>query len=147
MLAADADTAIRPDPPFTASRMSTLAAPQIAFDAADVHARLDALTTEELDLLDFGVISFAADGTVVRYNRFESQRAGMATERVLGRHFFTEVAPCTNNFMVATRFEEEPTLDATIPYVFTFRMRPTQVELRLLQAPGAAHAYILVRPR
>jgi hypothetical protein len=71
----------------------------------------------------------------------------MSRDRVLGRHFFSEVAPCTNNYLVATRYEEEPALDEVIPYVFTLRMRPTPVELRLLKQPGAARMYLLVRAR
>jgi hypothetical protein len=35
-------------------------------------------------------------------------------------------------------------LDATIPYVLTFRMRPTPARLRLLQSTAFAHAYVLI---
>ena len=126
--------------------MSATIAPP-AFDAPDL---LDALTTFDapaLDALPFGVVGMDAAGTVVEYNAYESRRAGISRDRVIGRHFFSEVAPCTNNYLVATRFEEEPALDAVIPYVFTLRMRPTPVELRLLRAPGAGRMYVLVRPR
>jgi hypothetical protein len=37
---------------------------------------------------------------------------------------------------VAFRFENEPVLDAIIDYVFTFRMKPTAVKLRLLRQNG-----------
>jgi photoactive yellow protein len=57
--------------------------------------------------LDFGVIGFDADTTVVqRYNAFESQAAGLSPQRVIGEPLFTNVAPCLNNFMVAQRFED-----------------------------------------
>ncbi len=82
-------------------------------------ADLNAATRETLDALPFGVIGFAADGRVTVYNAFESAGAGLRAANVLGRHLFDEVAPCMNNFMVAQRFEDEATLDATLPYVLT----------------------------
>jgi photoactive yellow protein len=87
------------------------------------------------------------DGVVVGYNAFESQLAGLAPVRVLGKHFFTEVAPCTNNYLVASRYEECATVDEQLPYVFTLRMRPRNVELRLVKAAGSGHQYLLVRNR
>jgi len=59
--------------------------------------------------------------------------------------FFTEVAPCTNNYLVAGRFEEESTLDETIDYTFTVKMRPTQVKLRLLKDDRAERQYLAVK--
>ena len=45
--------------------------------------------------------------------------------------------------MVAARFEEE-SLDEQLDYVFTYRMKPTKVRLRLLKSPLAEHQYLLV---
>jgi photoactive yellow protein len=66
---------------------------------------------------------------------------------VIGRHFFSAVAPCTNNFMVAYRFETEPALDAVTDYVFTLRMQPTAVRLRLLKQPLRRLMYLVVERR
>nr|WP_315187396.1 PAS domain-containing protein [uncultured Albidiferax sp.] len=120
----------------------------LTFNAADMAARLAALSPAELDGLDFGVIGFDADTVVTQYNVYESQAAGLSPERVLGHPLFTVVAPCMNNFLVAQRFEDaeynaEP-LDATIDYVLTLRMRPVKVALRLLAEPGLAVRYVLV---
>ncbi len=106
---------------------------------------LEACTDDALDALPFGVVGMALDATVERYNAFESKLAGLSPSRVLGRNFFTEVAPCTNNFMVAHRFETESEFDATIDYVFTLRMKPTPVRLRLLTRPDAAQRFLLVQ--
>jgi photoactive yellow protein len=121
----------------------------LAFDQPDLGQRLAALTDEQLDDAAFGIIGFD-DATVVRrYNRFESQAAGLSQHSVVGQPFFTSVAPCMNNFMVAQRFEDAladgAALDETIPYVLTLRMRPTKVRLRLLALPGAATRYVLVQ--
>ncbi len=115
------------------------------FNAFDLHDQLLAASDVTLQAIDFGIVGVDATHRVVFYNDAEAALSGLSAERVLGRHFFTEVAPCTNNFMVSQRFEGEPTLDATIDYVFTFRMRPTPVTLRLLQREGAARQFLLVQ--
>jgi hypothetical protein len=50
-----------------------------------------------------------------------------------------------NNFLVAQRFEEASEVDEVIDYVLTLRMRPTKVRLRMLQKPGVARKYILIK--
>lgn len=109
-----------------------------------LHTATDAM----LDTLDFGVIGMDNLGVVRRYNRFESEAAGLSRERVLGYPLFTVVAPCMNNFMVAQRFDDaeadQVPLDDTIAYVLTLRMRPVKVRLRLLYQPGMAQRFVLV---
>ena len=127
------------------------AAVPLQFDQSDIFAALDAHVETDLDALDFGVIGIDTAGLVRRYNKYESQLAGLSPDRVLGTSLFTTVAPCMNNFLVAQRFEDAvaagTALDATIDYVFTLRMRPAKVKLRLLVQPGFALSYILVHRR
>jgi photoactive yellow protein len=119
------------------------------FSDPSLHADLERCSSEALDALDFGVIGIDSAGVVQRYNSFESKAAGLSLQRVVGHHLFTVVAPCMNNFMVAQRFEDAlasgSSLDATIDYVLTLRMRPVKVKLRLLADPGCAHRYVLVQ--
>jgi photoactive yellow protein len=98
----------------------------------------------DIDRYDFGLIGFDRSETVVRYNADESRRSGLLPERVLGLQFFTEVAPCTNNYLVAERFRAETTLDVSLDYVFTLRMQPTPVRLRLLAHPEFDLRYLVV---
>lgn len=102
---------------------------------------------ERLDEMLFGVIGFTSDAIVTIYNATESRNAGLRPQRVLGKHFFGEVAPCMNNFMVAQRFEDEDVLDDIVPYVLTLRMRPTPVRLRLLKAPDCEIRFVLIERR
>lgn len=115
-------------------------------DFADTNLlqRLESTPHAALDEEAFGVVVMSGKGTVEAYNVFESGMAGLPAERVIGLNFFTDVAPCTNNYMVAGRFEEEAELDDTFPYVFTLRMTPTRVRLRLLQSARARFSYLLV---
>ncbi len=120
---------------------------QLAFAAPDLLQHLEVSSEAEIDALPFGVIGMALDGTVQQYNMTEAVFSGLTPARVIGRHFFTSVAPCTNNALVARRFEAEAPLDDIIDYVFTLRMAPTPVQLRLLKHPAAQCMYLLVQKR
>jgi photoactive yellow protein len=120
---------------------------QQAFATPDLLHHLEASSKAQLDALPFGIIGMAQDGTVQQYNTAEAVLSGLTPARVIGRHFFTSVAPCTNNALVARRFEAEAPLDDIIDYVFTLRMAPTLVQLRLLKHPTAQHMYLLVQRR
>lgn len=117
------------------------------FAASDMLDWLQESSPVDLDSLDFGIVAMTVKGIVVEYNHAEAMLSGLTPSRVIGRHFFTSVAPCTNNYLIAHRFEVEETLDATIDYVFTLRMAPQPVQLRLLKAQGAALMYLLVQRR
>ena len=123
----------------------------IAFDQPDLLKTLGSLSDEALNSFEFGVIGFDKDTVVQRYNSYESQMAGLSPDKVLGNALFTTVAPCMNNFLVAQRFEDVAAdgseLDVVIDYVFTLRMRPSKVKLRLLSAPDTALRYVLVNRR
>ncbi|MEO7937613.1 MAG: PAS domain-containing protein [Burkholderiaceae bacterium] len=123
----------------------------MSFAISHSPADLCLLDGEALDALDFGVIGFDAQTLVCQYNALESRMAGLQQDRVIGQPLFTSVAPCMNNFMVAQRFEDAMTgnlpLDVIIDYVFTLRMRPSKVRLRLMASPGHPLRYVLVERR
>ena len=58
-----------------------------------------------LDDLPFGVIVVDRRGTILEYNVYESELAGLSRERVMGRNFFHDVAPCTAIREFEGRFE------------------------------------------
>ena len=120
------------------------------FERPDLLHHLAGLDDAGLDQLPVGVIAFerSDDARVARYNRTESRGSGLSTERVIGLPLFAVVAQCMNNYLVAQRFEDAlgsgTPLDDTLDYVFTLRMRPTPVVLRLLFAPDVALRYVVV---
>ncbi|MGK7869434.1 PAS domain-containing protein [Falsiroseomonas sp. E2-1-a20] len=120
---------------------------QLTFSVPDLLDWLESASATEMDALSFGVVAMTSDGKVVAYNQAEAAMSGLTAARVIGRHFFSSVAPCTNNYLVAQLFEAEQDLDQTIDYVFTLRMVPTQVHLRMLKHPNAARMYLLVQRR
>ena len=119
------------------------------FDQVSLLSQLSGLDPAALDALDFGVIGFDGEGIVRQYNRCESRCTGLAPDWVIGQHVFTAIAQCMNNYLVAQRFEDAAhsavPLDDTIDYVLTWRLRPTQVKLRMLSAPAESLRYVLLR--
>jgi photoactive yellow protein len=119
----------------------------VEFDSTDVIEILDSCTDGQMDSVDFGVVRMTSDGVVTAYNRVEAELSGMEAGSVVGKNFFVQVAPCTNNYMVAERFRTAEELDEIIDYVFTYAMVPTPVTLRLVKSKSSQHQYLLVRPK
>lgn len=118
-----------------------------AFASATIGQRLDQADAQELDGLPFGVIALDEAGCAVAYSRLETEYSGLPPDRVLGRPFFSTVAPCMDNELVGERIEQEPELDATLDYVLTYRMRACKVRLRLLRSAHLRRRYVLVDRR
>ncbi len=114
-----------------------------SFDVVSLND-LESMSDEDRDALPFGVVGFGADTIVQTYNATEARMSGLDPSTVMGVPFFDAVAQCMNNFLVAQRFEDEPDIDAIVPYVLTLRMRPTKVRLRLLADAGMPRRYILI---
>jgi photoactive yellow protein len=117
----------------------------ISFDDEDLATVLDGLEAVDLDRLAFGVVRMTHDGRVVAYNSAEADVSGLDPAEVIGQDFFVQVAPCTNNYLIAQRYLDEEQLDEELEYVFTYRMLPTPVRLRLIKRPASEYQYLLVR--
>ena len=115
----------------------------MTFDDVSIIEMLSTMDEAALDGLPFGAVGLDSENMVELYNAHEERYSGLPRGIVVGRHFFSDVAPCMNNYMVAERLAEA-LLDVTLPYVLTFRMRPTPVRLRLLRASEAPRRWVLV---
>ena len=119
----------------------------VVFETPDLARMLEDTSFGQFDELLFGLIVMDRAANVVWYNSYESQRAGIEKARVLGRNFFETVAPCTNNYLIAQRYVDEESLDEFLDFVFTFRMAPTPVRLRMMALAGSDRQYLAVKPR
>lgn len=107
-----------------------------AFRWSNLGEVLESATEATLHAAEFGIVGLSDDGRVTFYNRYEQALAGLAESDVIGRDFCVEVAPCTNNFKVREQFvnawRDGKDMDESLPYTFSYRMAPTQVELRMM---------------
>jgi photoactive yellow protein len=135
-----------PDPSSDATEDSR-ALPQ--FDDARIGEKLRRLQVDALNALDFGVVVLDDDGVVQFYNRYESELSGVDPEDAVGRNFFTNLAPCSNNRIFLGRFRngvESGELDERFTYTFTYKMRPTLVDIRLYRDDDGTN-WLLVKKR
>lgn len=119
------------------------------FDDKDVGDRLKALRPERLHTLDFGVIRLDDEGVVQFYSRSESELSGIDPEEAAGRNFFTDLAPCSNNRIFMGSFRkgvDSGDLDERFTYTFTYKMRPTLVDIRLYRDDEGTN-WLLVKKR
>lgn len=120
-------------------------APNLDFDAPDLFDALNAASAEELEEAPFGVVRMNAAMEVLVYNRTEAMLSGLDPAWVLGKHFFSQIAPCTDNHLVAAKYRRATDLDEHLDYVLAFHMRPTRVKLRLLKRQAHEWSYFCVR--
>ena len=114
---------------------------------ADLES-ISRMSEEQLDRLPFGAIRLDKDGTILSYNLSEAALTGRQKEKVIGRNFFTEVAPCTNVQDFAGRFREgmaKKELHAIFPYRFDFQMAPRDVTVTLFYSKQTDFAWVFVR--
>ena len=120
---------------------------ELQSDPANLRA-VDELTAEELDHLPVGAIRLDRDGTVLGYNQAESRLSGLRREKVLGRNFFTEIAPCTNVREFAGAFHAgvaRGELHAVFPFVLQFKPTPKRVTITLYLHKATGNAWVLVK--
>jgi len=130
---------------------SSPAAPLVeaAFYDENLPALLSRTSWDRLDEAPFGIIHLNQDGVVQAYNQFEAQFSGRSASGTIGRNFFQEVAPCTQSRFFRGRYQEglaKKDLDVTFSYTFTYRMRPTIVDVRMIQDLPEG-GWVLIRPK
>ena len=109
---------------------------------------IDRMNEAELDALPFGAIRLDKTGKVLSYNATEAKLTGRDPKRVIGRNFFTDVAPCTNVQGFAGRFREgvaKGEMHTIFPYRFDFEMAPRDVTVTLFYAKQTDTAWVFVR--
>jgi photoactive yellow protein len=112
-------------------------------------SHVDDLDDASLDELPFGVVCLASDGLILRYNVAEGRLARLDPSTVVGRNFFTDVAPCTYTEEFYGRFRafaDGKTSGASLrfAYVFDFKFGAQNVEIELVRAADAPRFYLLI---
>ena len=117
--------------------------PPSSFNANTLDDRTDA----ELDALPFGVIGLDEEGTILRYNLYESRFARIDRNQVLGRRFFGEIAPCTRGEAFEGRFRkvvEGGAASDRFDFLFDFKFGAQHVSVDIVRAPKAPRYYLLI---
>jgi photoactive yellow protein len=105
-----------------------------SFVPDELFGMLGNLSRADMDRCDFGVIKLDDSGKVVMVNRYQSDLGGVAIPNFENKHYFTQIAPCTNNALFFGSFKKgvaANNLNLVFPYTFTFKMKPTNVKVHL----------------
>ena len=68
----------------------------VAFGKSDLENVLAKMDDAQLNKLAFGAVELDASGRILKYNAAEGAITGRDPKTVVGKNFFSEVAPCTN---------------------------------------------------
>ena len=115
-----------------------------AFDPSQTSGGIDfgavsRLSPEELDTLPYGLICLDAHGRVVHYNDTEARMARLPRGKVVGRNFFTEVAPCTRVREFEGQFQDlvrDPSRIRVRSFDFVFRFRHSEQHVTIVMTPA-----------
>ena len=124
--------------------------PPRPIDSANLIATADDLSTAELDQLPFGMIQLDAAGRILKFNAVESRLASLDQQQQIGKHFFTQVAPCTKVQAFYGRFKEgvlQEQLDTTFSFHFAFKQNPRDVTVRLFYSKRTRSVWVMVSDR
>lgn len=116
----------------------------------NILGKLGTLTQTEADAASYGIVKVDASGKILLYNKYESELANVPIQTAVGKNFFTEVAICTNNRIFYGRFKEgmiNGDLDIAFNYVFTYKMKPTNVVIHLYLDKASDTNWIFVKLR
>jgi photoactive yellow protein len=120
-----------------------------ALPAAFVSRSIDSISDAELDALPYGVIQVDAEGIVLRYNAYEESLSGLVRQKVVGRNFFKQIAPCTDMQEFYGRFREgvaAQELHCTFRFHFPFKKNPRDVTITLFYNALHKITWVLVQP-
>jgi len=120
----------------------------ITIDTQDIDNVLSRMNPQEIDKLAFGAVQLDAKGKILVYNAAEGDITGRKPQDVIGKNFFTEVAPCTATPAFQGVFTEgvkSGKLAAIFDYVFNYNMQPTQVRVNMKKALVGDTYWIFVK--
>ncbi len=99
-----------------------------------------------MDHMPLGVVVLDPEGRVVLYNRYEEILAGRRRTSVVGRHFFTEVAPCMNVKELGGAFTRDIgrqplQIETEFSFPLPFLEQPRDVNVRLVSFESDSTPY------
>jgi photoactive yellow protein len=110
--------------------------------------RVLAMPIDKLDELPFGAIVIDESGTIHEYNQYESRLSHLERERVIGKNFFRDVAPCTAvqafEGRMRTFLRTKDRVSESFEYFFPFAHGVATVEITFLRLPKGSRILIAV---
>ncbi|MAD54730.1 MULTISPECIES: photoactive yellow protein [unclassified Idiomarina] len=120
----------------------------VQFGSNDIENKLASMNKDQFDDVAFGAIQLDENGTIIKYNAAEGDITGRDPEAVVGKNFFTDVAPCTNSKEFKGKFDEgvkNGDLNTMFEYTFDYEMKPTKVKVHMKKALTGDTYWVFVK--
>ena len=120
----------------------------VGFGKNDIDNVLAKMSPGTVDSLAFGAVQLDRNGLLLTFNAAEAQITGRSAKDVLGRNFFTDVAPCTNTPKFKGEFDKgiaAGKLNVMFEYVFDHVMVPTKVRVHMKKALAGDSYWVCVK--
>ncbi|WP_113907645.1 photoactive yellow protein [Aliidiomarina celeris] len=120
----------------------------VQFGSDDVENKLSSMSKQQLDNVAFGAIQLDGKGNILKYNAAEGDITGRDPSSVIGKNFFTQVAPCTNSPQFKGKFDEgvkNDNLNTMFEYTFDYEMKPTKVKVHMKKALTGDSFWVFVK--
>ncbi|WP_207481797.1 photoactive yellow protein [Arenibaculum pallidiluteum] len=120
----------------------------VEFGKTDIENVMAKLGGKDIDNLAFGAIQLDASGRILQYNAAEGAITGRDPKTVIGKSFFTEVAPCTNTPRFKGEFDKgvkAGNLNVMFEYTFDYQMKSTKVKVHMKKALVGDSYWVFVK--
>lgn len=104
------------------------------------------MSGSDFDAMPFGMIRLDRHGVIKAYNHWEAKLARRNASDVIGKNFFTDIAPCTNVIEFRGKLDEMvngPTKSHVLDYSFPFPWGVRRVRVRFI-VESADERWVLV---
>ncbi|MGD7034247.1 photoactive yellow protein [Methylotuvimicrobium buryatense] len=129
-------------------KTDTFSSSMVEFGRDDIESAMRKMSAAELDNMAFGAIELDRNGRILHYNAAEGAITGRNPKEVIGRNFFSEVAPCTDTPKFKGEFDKGIRmgfLNKKFEYTFDYNMRPTNVKVHMKKALSGDTYWIFVK--
>jgi photoactive yellow protein len=119
----------------------------IPFGAKDVDNILQR-EPQRAEFLPFGAVLLDRTGKILKYNQAEGLIAGRNPADVMGKFFFTDIAPCAKGkrfYGEFLRFASTGVLNVMLDYEFDYKMKPVRVRIHMKSAPDGQSCWLFVK--
>lgn len=120
----------------------------VEFGKSDIDNVMSKMSKTDIDRLAFGAVQLDKLGNILQYNAAEGHITGRDPKSVIGKNFFTDVAPCTNTPAFKGEFDKgvkADNLNSMFEYTFDYNMKPTKVKIHMKKALVGETFWVFVK--
>lgn len=122
----------------------------LSYEGVDLAEVLSRIPRKGRDRMQFGIIELDRQGTIIAYNMGEARISGRNPEDMIGKNFFSDIAPCTQTPEFLGRFKAgiaKGSLSARFDYLFDFKMDPVVVRVTMVTSviDGETRVLLVIR--